>query len=135
MTDRRTGGLQYEGLGAKLVEEIPEVADSYRREMEWWGDEKPGPPVIYGDVLTPYITGLLESGATAETIKRAFDLLETLIGDPDVEVQAVAVVAVLERLVGNVEWLRLMKPYTGPLVSEAVRTLIEGLESERDWSA
>ena len=124
MTDETKGALRYDDLGARLILEMPELEEPYRRELEWWGEEKPGPHVIYGDVLTPYIIQLLESGDDAEAIKRALGLLETLIADQDVEVQAVAVVTVLDRLVGNAEWTRLMKPYLGPLARRAVQDLI-----------
>lgn len=126
MTDEARGALHYDGLGIRLIEEIPELEKAYRKEIEWWGEEKPGPHVIYGDVLTPHIIRLLESGDNPEAIKRAFGLLEMLIADEDIEVQAVAVVTVLDRLVGNAEWMRLMKPYAGPLATKAVQELTEG---------
>lgn len=126
MTDEARGALHYDGLGIKLIEEIPELERAYRKEIEWWGEEKPGPHVIYGDVLTPHIIRLLESGDNPEAIKRAFGLLEMLIADEDIEVQAVAVVTVLDRLVGNAEWMRLMKPYAGPLATKAVQELTAG---------
>ena len=118
--------LHYDQLGAMLVREMPELGNLYGRELEWWGEETPGPHVVYGDVLTPYIIQLLESGEDAEAIKRAFGLLERLIADRDVEIQAGAVVTVLDRLVGNAEWMRLMKPYLGRLARRAVRDLTEG---------
>ena len=119
--------LHYNDLGAWLIQEVPELEDAYRRELGWWGKEKPGPHVIFGDVLTPYIIRLLECGDNPEAIKKALGMLETLIADEDIEVQAVAVVTVLDRLVGNAEWMRLMKPYLGPLARRAVQDLTEGL--------
>ena len=126
--------MRYEDLGSKLIVAIPELEDLYRKELEWWGEETPGPHVIYGDVLTPHIVRLLESGTDVDAIRRAFGLLETLIADSDIEVQAVAVVTVLDWLVGNPKWLRLMKPHVGPLAREAVRDLIAGSQEEQlNW--
>lgn len=126
MTDKGRDALNYNELGMRLIEEIPELAEAYSRELEWWGEEKPGPHVIYGDVLTPHIIRLLEAGDNPDAIKRAFGLLETLIADEDIEVQAVAVVTVLDRLVGNAEWVRLMMPYLGARVRREVQDLTEG---------
>ena len=126
MTDEARSALHYDELGKRLIEEIPELEEPYRRELEWWGEEKPGPHVIYGDLLTPYIVRLLEAGDNPDAIKRAFGLLETLIADEDIDVQAVAVVTVLDRLVGNAEWISLMMPYVGPMARKAVQDLTEG---------
>ena len=134
MTEESKGTLRYEDLGAKLVDEIPELEGAYQKELEWWGDETPGPHVIYGDVLTPHIIRLLESGDDPAAVKRAFELLETLIADEDIHVQEVAVVTVLERLQGNTEWLTLMKPHVGPLAKQAVRDLAQFWRGELlDW--
>ncbi|MCY3623709.1 MAG: hypothetical protein OXH68_18625 [Gammaproteobacteria bacterium] len=133
MTGKSKGALQYDDLAAWLIEEIPELEDAYKREMEWWGQERPGPHIIFGDVLTPYIILLLESGERTQATKRVFSVLETMLADHDIEVQSVAVVTVFERLVGNRDWLRSMKAFAGPRAREAVRDLIEGSESERDW--
>lgn len=127
-------GLGYENLSRRLVEEVPELEDAYRKELEWWGEETPGPHIIYGDVLTPYIIRLLESGDDPGALRRAFDLLERMIADEDLEVGAVAVVTVLERLQDSDEWLKLLKPYAGPLAREAVRDLVQFWQGRLlDW--
>ncbi|MCY3623706.1 MAG: hypothetical protein OXH68_18610 [Gammaproteobacteria bacterium] len=125
MTDKRNGGLRYEDLGAKMVEEFPELEDAYRKELEWWSPDEPGPHVVYGNLLNPYIIRLLESEDSPETVQRAFDLVETLLAHEDVYVQQVAMVTVLEELQGKPEWLRLMKPHAGPLARQAVRELAQ----------
>ena len=132
-TGKSKGALRYDDLNVWLIEQIPELEDAYKRETEWWGQETPGPHIIYGDVLTPYIIQLLESAQDTLATKRAFRVLETMLADQDIEVQAVAVVTVLERLVGNPVWLRLMEPFAGPLARGTVRDLIEGSKSEQDW--
>ena len=80
-----------------MIEEIPEFEDAYRKSLDWWGEKTPGPHIVYGDVLTPYIIRVLESGDDPVAISKAFELLEALIADEDVHLQDVAVVAVLER--------------------------------------
>ena len=134
MTEKPQGGLRYEDLNAWLVEEIPELDEPYGKEREWWGEEKPGPHVVYGNLLTPYIVRLLESGDSRESIKRAFGLLETLLAHEDVRVQEVAAVTVLEALQGNPEWLDLIRPQAGPLARQAVRELAQFWRGELlDW--
>ena len=134
MTASPKGGLRYGDLGTKLIEEIPELEGAYRELLKWWGEETPGPHIIYGDVLTPYIIRVLESGDEPAAITRAFELLETLIADEDVHVQEVAVVTVLERLQDNEEWVRLMRPHLGPLAKQAVRDLAQFWRGELlDW--
>ena len=134
MTASPKGGLRYGNLGTKLIEEIPELEGAYRELLDWWGEETPGPHIIYGDVLTPYIIRVLESGDEPTAITKAFELLETLIADEDVHVQEVAVVTVLERLQDNEEWVRLMRPHLGPLARQAVRDLAQFWRGELlDW--
>ena len=134
MTASPKGGLRYGDLGTKLIEEIPELEGAYRELLKWWGEETPGPHIIYGDVLTPYIIRVLESGDEPAAITRAFELLETLIADEDVHVQEVAVVTVLERLQDSEEWVRLMRPYLGPLAKQAARDLAQFWRGELlDW--
>ena len=134
MTDKRKGGLRYGDLGAKLVEEIPQLEDAYEKMLESWAPERPGPHIIYGDLLTPHIVRLLESGDDPDAIKKAFNLLERLIADDDEYVQEVAVVTVLERLQGDQQWLRLMKRYVGPLARVEVKALVLAWQGKvLDW--
>ena len=134
MTASPKGGLRYGDLGTKLIEEIPELEGAYRELLDWWGEETPGPHIIYGDVLTPYIIRALESGDEPTAITKAFELLETLIAHEDVHVQEVAVVTVLERLQDNEEWVRLMRPHLGPLAKQAIRDLAQFWRGELlDW--
>jgi hypothetical protein len=96
-----TGGstrLRYEDLSSKLVEEFPELRRRYEDEIKWWGSEKPGQHVVYGDIFTPFLVELLESGKDRHRLARAFALIETLLSSEDVKVQEVAVVTVLEYL-------------------------------------
>lgn len=117
--------LSFESLSSKLIEDFPELRDRYDKELEWWRPEKPGQHIVYGDIFTPYLVELLESGSDIRRIRRAFDLIESLIADDDIRVQEVAVVTVLEYLQGRPELLSLAEPYMGPLARQAVRDLSE----------
>ena len=134
MTAGPKSGLRYGDLGTKLIEEIPELEDAYRKMLDRWGKETPGPHIIYGDVPTPHIIRVLESGDDPVAISKAFELLEALIADEDVRIQEVAVVTVLEQLQDNQVWLRLMWPHLGPLSKQAVRDLAQFWRGELlDW--
>jgi len=117
--------LRYEDLTVKLIGEFPELEQAYQRELEWWGSETPGQHIIYGDLFTPHIVGLLQCGDDPAAIARAFSLLEQMIASDDVRVQEVAVVTVLEGLEGNPTWFRLAKPHLGPLARRAVEELVD----------
>jgi hypothetical protein len=121
-----TGGstrLRYEDLSSKLVEEFPELRRRYEDEIKWWGSEKPGQHVVYGDIFTPFLVELLESGKDRHRLARAFALIETLLSSEDVKVQEVAVVTVLEYLQSRRNLVKLAEPYLGSLATSAFRDL------------
>jgi len=122
-----TGGsrrrLSYDDLSSKLIEEFPELRTQYEAELKWWGSEKPGQHIVYGDIFTPFLVELLESGQERHRIERAFALIETMLSSEDVRVQEVAVVTVLEYLQGKKNLLKLAEPFLGSLASSAVRDL------------
>lgn len=124
-------GCRHQVYCDKLVEDIPEVEFEYKELCEGWHDEPPGLHIVYGDVLTPYIIRLLESGNNSEGLRRVFNLVEAMCGDENVGVQEVAVVTVLEGLEWNPEWRRLMMPYLGPLSKEAIEYLAEFWRGDR----
>lgn len=93
--------ITYDNLGEKLVEALPELRSAYEAELREWVSDKPGPHVIYGDVLNPHLLALLESGGSEETLCRIFAFLERLANHEDVHVQEVVAVTVVARLLGN----------------------------------
>ena len=133
MKGKARGKLRYEDLSLKLIDEFPELGQAYRRELEWWGSETPGQHIIYGDLFTPHVVGLLRSGDDPAAIARAFGLLEQMISSDDVRVQEVAVVTVLEALEGNATYFLLAKPHLGPLARRAVEELVEYWQEVREW--
>ena len=77
MNGRPHEGLIYETASEKLIEFVPELNEAYRRELDWWGSETPGPHVIYEDILNPYVDRLLESADDA-ALRRVFNFIELL---------------------------------------------------------
>lgn len=133
MTGHRRAALHFDNLSLAMVKEFPELRERYTKELEWWGDEKPGQHVIYGDIFTPYLVDLLESGRGPNQLKRAFSFLENMLSCEDVKVQEVAVVTVLEYFHGKPKLLDLAKPYFGPLAVSAIHDLDEFSRGQRDW--
>jgi len=110
-------------LTRRLLNAIPELTDAYKELLAWWGGgEEPGQHVIFGDVLNPFLLGLLESMSNEELLIRVFNLLDTMAIDEDIRVKEVVVVTVLERLGDDkvlLERARLyMKPNTRKLSDE-----------------
>ena len=120
-------GLNFSNMSDLLMEVAPELREEYERERQSWDTEEPGAHIIYGDLLTPYIITLLESGSRAEDLRRLFDFLEELAGHPDVHVQEVVAFSVVERLTDNAHWLDRAYEYMGPKTLQIVR------EVKRFW--
>ncbi len=102
--------LKFENIGEKLVEVVPELRQSYELELELWGNEQPGPHIIFGDLLNPYLISLLESH-NQPILKQIFTFLEQLANHEDIKVQEVVAVTVCERLGDNPEWLLKARQY------------------------
>lgn len=97
--------IRYENASDKLVEYVPELSEAYETELKWWGDEAPGPHVVYGDILNPYIDRLLESGNDV-ALRRVFEFLEVLSCSKDQRVQELVAVTVCEHLGNDPERLK-----------------------------
>lgn len=69
--------VTYGNVCEMLVECMPELKEAFEAELRWWGSERPGPHVVYGDILNPYLDALLQSGDEA-ALRRVFDFLEVL---------------------------------------------------------
>lgn len=129
MTRCRRRKFNYDQMNDVLIKEFPSLAWKYQQELDWWGDETPGPHIIYGDLFTPYLANQLKAGNNGAA-QKAFRHLEGLLNHEDVKVQEVAVVTVLEYLQNDAELLALATPYLGPLAAEAItdlKTFWEGI--------
>ena len=93
--------ITYETINRKLINEFPELNDGYRQEMEGWGNDDPGPHIIYGNILNPYIISLLKSDGNDEKLKNIFNFIETLAGAGDTHVQEVVAFTICEDLMDD----------------------------------
>jgi len=118
--------VTYENAADKLVESLPELKESYQAELEWWGTDRPGPHIIYGDILNPYIDRLLQAGGETG-LRRVFAFLEALSQNEDARVQELVAVTVCEYLGNAPKKLQMAKRFMGPA------TLKISEEVERFW--
>ena len=106
--------MTYEQANEKLVEALPELAEAYRAQVEWWGDQTPRQHVVYGLLLNPYIDRLLQQDGGEADLRRIFAFLEILSQNPDPHVQELVSFTVCEHLGGDLEKLRQARHYMGP---------------------
>lgn len=122
--------IQYEELSNLLIQEIPELTEKYRKELEWWEDEEPGPHNIYGDVLNPYLLGLLRKDNQNKKLKKVFSFIEELANSNSKKVQEVVAVTVLERLSTEPDLLKKAEKYMGPKTMQFLGELKEFWKSK-----
>ena len=118
--------INWENVNDKLIEYIPELKKKYEEEVKWWDAEKPGAHNIYGAVLCPYLEDLLNAekiGKNEEVLIRIFQLVEKLANNPDVKIQEVASVTVLEYLMDNKSLILKAKEYMGDTTLKFLREL------------
>ena len=104
----------YESVSELLVSRLPELSGPYRELLEWWGDEKPGPHVVYEDVLCPYIDELLQS-EDKDALGRVFALIEQLSRSSDARVRDVVTASICEHIASNEARLDLARSFMGKL--------------------
>lgn len=125
-------GLTYEMLTRTLVEAVPELGERVETMRREWVGETPGPHVVYGDLLNPYLLQLLASpeATTGEVapLHRIFALLERLARDGNPRVQEVVSTTVIERLGSDPSLLTIGRRYMG----EATRRFSD--ETEHFWN-
>lgn len=131
-----TRGLKYEKLPRHLVDAVLEIAERYRILRRDWGDETPGPHVVFGDVLTPYLLGLLTTRELSvehdALLRRIFAFLEDLARDDDDRVQELVSTTVTERLGSDADALAIGHRYVGPVtrrLSDEIEPFWSGGES------
>ena len=112
MESDRFTAVTYDNVSDRLIEHIPELSEAYEAALEWWGNEKPGPHVVYGDILNPYIDRLLQSG-DEPSLRRIFHFLEKLSRSEDQRVQEIVSVTVCEQLTNNKERLQEARRFMG----------------------
>ncbi len=91
--------MRYQDLNGLLLSRFPELEPQYRTVRAMYPpDEEPGPHVVYGDVLTPHVISLLETGVPDQQVSPFFDFLEQLAGSTDQQIRDVVGATVCERL-------------------------------------
>lgn len=84
----------------------------------WDGDE-PGPHILYGDLLTPYLVTLLNAAGSEMPLLRAFDFLEQMARSEDQAIRDVRGASVLEGM--GPELLERAEDYMGIRTKELAR--------------
>lgn len=125
--------LAYQSLDQHLVDAVPELSDRVASLPRAWEPERPGPHVVFGDALNPYLIELLAcqdpSPRSRDILRRIFALLERMARHDDPRVQEVVSTTVAERLGGDPVVLAEARRHMG----QATRGLSE--EIEAFWSA
>lgn len=104
--------IRYETVSDALIEFLPELHEAYQSHINWWGSQLPGPHVVYGDILNPYIDELLRA-KDETTLRRVFDFIERLSLSDDKRVQDLVAVTVCEHLGNDNQRLRDAIRYMG----------------------
>ena len=113
--------LTYSDLSKRLLEAVPELRIPYEQQLKISSGEDPGPHIVFGDVLAPYLVFLLESGQREDIVRRIFEFLEELAVHPDIHVQEVIAQAVVERLAEDKALLSAARKYIGPRTLQFVQ--------------
>lgn len=105
--------IRYDNVVEALVEAVPELRPCYEAERRQWGTEPPGPHVIFGDVLNPYLLDLLGTGRHGTKLHQVFQFLEQLANQKDVHIQELVAVTICERLGDDPQILHKARTYMG----------------------
>jgi hypothetical protein len=116
--------LTYESLSADLVANIPELEPDYRKLRAWWGDEAPGPHIVFGDILNPYIDRLVRTGDEAAAI-RVFSYLEGLSHNSDPHIRDVVVATVCEYIASDPSLVAGTRGFMGESTRQSLKAVME----------
>ncbi len=110
---RKMSQSHYDNVVEALMEAVPELRVGYEAECRQGGDEPPGPHVIFGDVLNPYLLNLLSSDRQDAALRQVFQFLEHLANHEDIHIQELVAVTVCERLGDDPKILHRAYKYMG----------------------
>ena len=120
--------VTYETMCGDLANLLPVLKAKYDASVASWHKETghvPGPHVIYGEVLNPYLVSLLESGSEWVQLRRVFDFLEHLATSEDKRVVDVVNATVLEYIHKDAKWVERARGYMGPTLLMMLESIIE----------
>jgi hypothetical protein len=107
-------GLSYNTLNDELAKRVPELSSAVAGFLQQWDDE-PGPHVVFGDLLVPYLERAARGQSRSPGVAAALDLLEDMVASfDDDEIRNVAGASVLEPLSGNPEAWSALRALMGP---------------------
>lgn len=115
--------MTYAELNGLLVRRLPELSDKYWELRKLWEGDEPGPHVVYGDLLAPYVVELLETGRDPAALQRAFALIEELASDGRGEIRDVAGASVLEAVIQRSSTRERAWALMGPATQLMARTI------------
>lgn len=121
----KRGALEYECLNEELLTRFPQLLPSYREVQELWDGHEPGPHIVYGDVLVPYIIGTLEDESERSIVESVFAFLEELLNGGRSSVRDVVGATVLEGLHGHESARLRARSYMGPLTRRLAQQIEE----------
>lgn len=101
--------------------------DAYLELKRLWGGEEPGPHVVYGDVLVPFIRATLAPSAPDSQLAVVMEFLEELSAIADADILDVIVTSVLEPLLDE-EDRSLLEDSMGPRTRTLWMQLIADME-------
>src|SRR5882762_10559517 len=94
--------VTYESVGDALIAQFAELTAPYEDMLKWWGAEKPGPHVVFGELLNPFVDRLVEHRLLA----RAFEFIERLSCSKDARVRDLVATTICAHVVSNPQTLR-----------------------------
>jgi hypothetical protein len=103
--------LQYSHLNSELIERFPELFGGYAELRAMWDGDEAGPHEVYGDLLAPYLTTLLNADGSDISLVRVFDFLEQMAKSEDQAIRDVLGGSVLEAI--HPQMLERAKEYMG----------------------
>ncbi|MBQ6998918.1 MAG: hypothetical protein IJN62_03925 [Clostridia bacterium] len=114
-------------LNLKLINNFPEIIDTYNEEISWQDGNDTGSHVIYADVFVPFIKENISKGNEQVLIK-SFDFLETLLNINDEYVNEVIAFSVIESFLFDDEpdirsFIKFIKPKTMEIIKEIISTI------------
>jgi hypothetical protein len=122
--------FRYSDIERQLVDALPEIRPA--AEFYWKTEGEPGqdsgPYIFFEDLFARYVEVLLalpSSGRRDELLRRAFGVVEEMIGSVDGDVRNLATIGLYEGR--SPWWFKRATPFVGPLATTWLDTF------EADW--
>lgn len=119
--DQENSAMKYEDVSNALVALLPELEPGYRNLGGGSGDE-PGPHVVFGNLLGPYLEHLLDTNDETR-LNAVFAFLESLSSSPEVSIQEIVWATVCENLLVDDDRLEKARGFMGPMTLKLSRDI------------